>query len=64
MIFGGAKDAGGFMAWARCKQIITDVWYSANKEVSVMNIYRNNKIRNGLYGPMTETEAQKWLSII
>ncbi len=64
MVFGGAKDAEGFMAWARCKQIITDVWYSANKEVSVMNIYRNNKIRNGLYGPMTETKAKKWLSII
>jgi hypothetical protein len=64
MIFGGAKDAEGFMAWARSHQTITNVWYSANKEVSVMNIYRNNKIRNGLYGAMTEAQAQKWISII
>jgi hypothetical protein len=64
MIFGGAKDAEGFMAWARYNQIITNVWYSANKQVSVMNVYHNSKIRNGLYGSMTETEAQKWLSII
>jgi len=64
MVFGGAKDAEGFMAWARYHQIITNVWYSANKAVSVMNIYKNNKIRNGLYGSMTEAEAQKWISII
>jgi hypothetical protein len=64
MVFGGAKDAEGFMAWARYHQIITNVWYSANKEVSVMNIYNNNKIRNGLYGTMTEAEARKWISII
>ena len=64
MIFGGAKDAEGFMAWARYKQIITNVWYSANPQVSVMNVYENNKIRNGLYGSMTEAEARKWISII
>jgi len=64
MVFGGAKDAEGFMAWARYKQIITNVWYSANKQVSVMNVYQNNKIRNGLVGNMTEEEARKWLGII
>ena len=64
MVFGGAKDAENFMAWARYRQVITNVWYSANKEVSVMNIFQNSKIRCGLYGEMTETEAQKWISII
>lgn len=64
MVFGGAKDAEGFMAWARYKQLITSVWYSANKEVSVRNIYNNGKIREGLYGAMTEEEAQKWLRVI
>jgi hypothetical protein len=64
MIFGGAKDAEGFMAWARYKQIITNVWYSANTQVSVMNIYQNNKIRNGLYGNMTEAKAKEWISMI
>ena len=64
MVFGGAKDAEGFMAWARYRQVITNVWYSAYKQVSVKNIYNNSKIRNGLYGSMTEAEAQKWLGII
>ncbi len=64
MVFGGAKDAEGFMNWARYKQIITNVWYSANPQVSVMNVYQNNKIRNGLYGSMTEAEAKKWINII
>ena len=64
MVFGGAKDAEGFMNWARYKQIITNVWYSANPQVSVMNVYQNNKIRNGLYGSMTEAEAKKWINNI
>jgi hypothetical protein len=64
MVFGGAKDAENFMAWARYRQVITNVWYSANKEVSVMNIFQNSKIRNGICGTMTETEAQQWISIL
>ncbi|XZF14145.1 hypothetical protein ACTHGU_20395 [Chitinophagaceae bacterium MMS25-I14] len=64
MIFGGAKDAEGFMEWARSKQIITNVWYSANKEVSVRNIFNNGKIRAGLYGRMNEAEARKWLETL
>lgn len=64
MTFGGAKDAKKFMEWARYNQTITDVWYSANKEVTVKNILNNSKIRNGLYGTVTEKEALKWLSLI
>lgn len=64
MVFEGAKNAKGFMEWARSRQVITNVWYSANKDVSVKNIYNNSKIRDGLYGNMTEKEARKWLSRI
>ena len=64
MIFGGAKDAKKFMEWARYNQTITNVWYSANKDVTVKNIFNNSKIRNGLYGNMTDKEALKWLSLI
>ena len=63
MVFGGADDASGFMRWARRGQIITNVWYSANPSVSVSNIFHNAKIRQGLYGSMTEKEAGKWLSL-
>jgi len=64
MVIGGADDANGFMRWARKFQTITNVWYSANKEVSVSNIFKNSKIRDGLYGNMTEKEAAKWLSLL
>lgn len=64
MVFEGAKNAKEFMEWARSKQVITNVWYSANNNVSVKNIYNNSKIREGLYGEMTEKEAKKWLSRI
>ena len=45
MWFGGAKDADGFMAWARSFQVITNVWYSANKNVTVKNIFNNSADR-------------------
>jgi hypothetical protein len=64
MVFGGAKDAKNFMLWARQNQLITNVWYSANPNVSLKNIIHNSKIRDGLYGEMTETQARQWLSLL
>ncbi len=64
MVIGGADDADGFMRWARKFQTITNVWYSANKNVSVKNIFNNSKIRDGLYGSMSEEEAGKWLGLL
>ncbi|RFM25746.1 hypothetical protein [Deminuibacter soli] len=64
MLFGGAAHAREFMDWARCYQTVSQVWYSANKNVSVKNIYTNSAIRNGLYGKPGEEEALKWLRLI
>ena len=64
MMIGGADDANGFMSWARKFQTITNVWYSANRNVSVKNIFNNSKIRDGLYGTMNEKEAAHWLSLL
>lgn len=61
MIFGGAKDAAGFMEWARAKQVVTNVWYNANPSLTVNNIYTNSQIRNGLYGRMSGRKSRKWL---
>lgn len=61
MFFGGAKDAKRFMEWARAKQTITNVWYSANKTLTVKNVYNNAAIRAGLYGNLNETEIRNWL---
>ncbi|BAV08324.1 hypothetical protein SAMN05421788_112132 [Filimonas lacunae] len=64
MLFGGAKDAKKFMEWARHHQVITNVWYTANKEVTVKNVFSNSRIRKGLSGQFTEKEATQWLSLI
>ncbi len=64
MVFGGAKDAKRFMEWARHGQTVTNVWYSANKNLTVNNIFNNSKVRQGLYGTLTEEETTKWLSLI
>lgn len=63
MVFGGAKDAIGFMQWARQSQIITNVWYSANPGISVKNVFQNSKIRSGLYGNMNEKRSRAWLRL-
>jgi hypothetical protein len=64
MVIGGADDANGFMKWARKFHTISNVWYTANKEVSVKNIFNNAKIRDGLYGRMNEKQAAQWLSLL
>lgn len=64
MIFWGAKDAKRFMEWARHHQTVTHVWYTANKDVTVKNIYSNSLIRKGLSGTLTEKQALEWLSLI
>lgn len=64
MVIGGADDANGFMKWARKFHTISHVWYSANKEVSVRNIFNNSKIRDGLYGKMSDKKAAYWLSLL
>jgi len=63
MVLGGAKDAKGFMDWARHNQIITDVWYSANPTLSVKNIYQNSAIREGLYGDLNPKQTREWLQL-
>jgi hypothetical protein len=64
MVIGGADDANGFMKWARKFHTISNVWYTANKDVSVKNIFNNSKIRDGLYGKMNERQAAHWLSLL
>jgi hypothetical protein len=64
MVFGGAKDASKFLDWAHHNQKITNVWYSANPNVNVKNIFNNSKIRDGLHGNMSEQKTKEWLSLI
>ena len=61
LILQGAKDEQRFKVWGREQQILTDVWYSAYKTLSVSNIINNSEIRNGLSREMGAEEARAWL---
>ena len=61
LIRAGATDEQRFKAYARNSQVVTNVWYSAYKRLSVQNINNNSHIRRGLFGPQTEDETEAWL---
>lgn len=42
----------------------TAFWYGRYTDISIDNITINRAIREGLFGPMTETEAQTWLHLL
>ena len=64
LVLEGARDMKGFVAWARKKQIPSQVWYSAYKDITVKNIIANTKVRNGLYGSVNDKKAQQWLNLL
>ncbi|MGH9347343.1 MAG: hypothetical protein ACRD26_08760 [Vicinamibacterales bacterium] len=57
----GATDEQRFKARARNSQIVTQVWYSAYKTLSVQNINNNAQIRAGLFAPQSAAETAAWL---
>lgn len=59
----GAKDEPMFKEWTRYHQIDTPLWYAAYPSLSVVNVNQNSRIRLGLYGEITETEALEWLRL-
>ena len=61
LVGAGAKDEQRFKAYARNSQVLTDVWYSAYRDLSVQNINNNSAIRAGLFGPQTASETEAWL---
>lgn len=64
LVLEGANDMKGFIVWARKKQIPSQVWYSAYKDLTLKNILVNTKIRLGLYGSMNDKKAQQWLHLL
>ena len=60
----GSRNANLFKAWARSHQIPTQVWYSAYPDLSVRNVNMNTKIRAGLFGEMSQAEAEGWLRLL
>ena len=61
LVFDGATDEQRFKAYARRSQVVTPVWYSAYKWLSVQNVNNNSAIRAGLFGEQTPDETAAWL---
>jgi hypothetical protein len=61
LILEGARDAEAFKAFLRAHQLPAPIWYSAYPDLTAANIENNARIRAGLYGRMTQGQAQEWL---
>ncbi|MFB6249938.1 MAG: hypothetical protein ABEL97_15360 [Salinibacter sp.] len=61
LIGAGARDEQRFKAYARNSQVLTQVWYSAYRDLTVQNINNNSAIRAGLFGEQTPEETRAWL---
>jgi hypothetical protein len=61
LVLDGARDEQRFKAYARYSQVRTRAWYSAYPDLTVRNIGNNLSIRDQLFGPLDDKEAQAWL---
>jgi hypothetical protein len=59
----GAANEELFKSWARKYQQPTQVWYSAYKNLTVSNIYRNHRIALGIGKSMNDQEIKEWLKL-
>jgi hypothetical protein len=57
----GAHDEQAFKDFLRTRQIPTQVWYGAYRDLTALNVDENARIREGLAGPMGLAAAEAWL---
>lgn len=57
----GAANEQAFKSYARDRQVVTDVWYSAYKTLTVLNITNNSELRKGLSGELKGRRLDEWL---
>ena len=60
---GGAWDELAFKAYARSSQVLTQLWYSAYKRLSVENVNQNSSIRRGVAG-VPDEQNQEWMKVL
>ena len=65
LIADGAKDEQKYKRVLRRHQLPTDVWYKAYPGLTVVDLERNSRIREGIERPsMTDREAREWLRLL
>lgn len=61
LVLDGSRDGPRFKSFARGKQTVTNVWYSAYPDSTVQNIDNNSAIREDLFTTLEETAVRSWL---
>jgi hypothetical protein len=65
LLFDGAKDEQKYKRVLRRHQLPTDVWYKAYPSLTVVDLERNSRIRQGIEQPsMSDKEAREWLRLL
>ena len=61
----GARDEQAYKRVLHRHQLPTDVWYKAYPGLTVVDLERNTRIRQGIERRnMTDTEAREWLRLL
>jgi hypothetical protein len=60
----GAWNEGAFKHYIHTHQVPAHVWYTAYGNLTNANIEQNARIRAGLYGRMTPSDAERWLELL
>jgi hypothetical protein len=61
LLFKGSRNEQLFKSWTRDHQIITNVWYSPYRNLTVSNINNNSKIRDGFSEELQGAALETWL---
>jgi hypothetical protein len=61
LFFEGAKREEEFKDFLRRHQVPTQVWYSAYDQLTALNLENNARIRSGLFGTLSDADAEAWL---
>ena len=65
MVRGGAKREQPYKRFLRRHQVPTAVWYKAYAGLSVADLNRNTRVREGVERKaMTESETRAWLALL
>jgi hypothetical protein len=63
LVNGGATNEQLFKNWTRYHQIPTQVWYTANPQLTVQNINNNTAVRTGLLDTSAD-EVEDWVRLL